>query len=166
MTNLLCIVNAWTTFCGRTVRSSVWTLNAALPRWSEASSISLLSGILSCHQSVNQSIILWEWFICNFFFLSTPILCSDPEILLVFPKSYFFPLFLILFFAALSVHSSVSEIYFWLLWQSNILIIFFSSKRLWNVIAIIIYIPITLQWQIPYFKWNHLFLVYFAMILL
>lgn len=56
MTNLLCIMNAWTTFCGKTVRSSVWTLNAALPRWSEASSISLLSGILSCHQSsINQS---------------------------------------------------------------------------------------------------------------
>lgn len=118
--------------------------------------------------SINQSIILWVWFICNFFFLSTPILCSNPEILLVFPESYFFPLFLVLFFAALtlSVHSSVSEIYFWLLWQSNILIIFLSSKRLWNIIAIIIYIPITLQWQIPYFKWNHLFFVYFAMILL
>lgn len=99
MTNLLCIMNAWTTFCGKTVRSSVWTLNAALPRWSEASSISLLSGILSCHQSIiNQSVILWVWFIYNFFFVSTPKLCSNPEILLVFPKSYSFPFFYLIWF--------------------------------------------------------------------
>lgn len=128
-----------------------------LPRPSEASSI---SGILSCH----QSIILWVWLICNFFFL-TPKLCSNPEIPLVFPESYFpFFFFLIWFFAALtlSVHSSVSEIYFWLLGQANMLIIFLSPRRLWNTIALIIYIPITLQWEIHYFKLNHLFLVYFC----
>lgn len=32
--NLVCIMNAWTTFCGRIVRNSVWTPNAVLPRWS------------------------------------------------------------------------------------------------------------------------------------
>lgn len=76
--------------------------------------------------------------------------------------------FLIWFFAGLtlSVHSSVSEIYFWLLGQANMLIIFLSPKRLWNTIALIIYIPITLQWEIHYFKLNHLFLVYFAIVFL
>lgn len=33
-TSLLCIMNAWTAFCGRIVRSSVWTPTAALLRWS------------------------------------------------------------------------------------------------------------------------------------
>lgn len=96
-----------------------------LLRWSEASSISLLSGILSCHPSM----ILWVWFIYNFFFLRTPELCSNPEILLVFPKSYFpFLIYIYLGFAGLTLISSQLSFWILLLWRINMLLIFLSPK--------------------------------------
>lgn len=89
------------------------------------------------------------------------------QILLVFPNSCLFPLpaplsfFFLLVWLYLFTAQFLKSTFIWLPWQSNTLIFLFP-KKLWNIIAIIIYIPITSQWQIPYFKFNHLLLVLFC----
>lgn len=162
-TNLLCVMNAWTTFCGRIVRSSVWAPNAALPKWSEASSISLLSGVLFCYQSYSE---------CGLFtifsFLVHPNCAQILKSCLYFQNYTYSLFFMYLVFAGLtlSVYSSVSETFWLLISVTNKYAYHLPFPlKLWNTIAIVIYIPITLQWQIPYFKLNNLFLVNFGMIL-
>lgn len=160
-TNLLCIMNALSAFCGRIVRSSVWTPNATLPRWSAKTIWSLFHFRNPLLPSINHPLsVAYLQFLLSY--TQTVLKSWNPACISRIILPFFF--FLIWFFAALtlSVHSSVSEIYFWLLGQANMLIIFLSPRRLWNTIALIIYIPITLQWEIHYFKLNHLFLVYFC----
>lgn len=160
-TNLLCIMNALSAFCGRIVKSSVWTPNATLPRWSAKTIWSLFHFRNPLLPSINHPLsVAYLQFLLSY--TQTALKSWNPACISRIILPFFF--FLIWFFAALtlSVHSSVSEIYFWLLGQANMLIIFLSPRRLWNTIALIIYIPITLQWEIYYFKLNHLFLVYFC----
>lgn len=147
-------MTVWTASFGRIMRSSVWTLSAALPTWSaygsEASS--LLPGILSSCQSS----ILGVWLIL----LSTSKLCPNPACVSKFMSLP--PLFFFLAGLTVSLHK-FSEIYFYLL---SLTIIYTHHLpypwKVWNIIAILIYILITSQWQIPYFKFSHLLLILFC----
>lgn len=141
--NLVCIMNAWTTFCGRIVRNSVWTPNAVLPRWSAKMIWSVFHFLALWNPllpSINQSSSDCGLFTISSF-LVHPNCAQILKSCLYFQNRtsslFFFPY---LIFAGLThlVHSSVSEIYFWLPWQTNMLIIFLSPKMLCNTLAIIV----------------------------
>lgn len=144
-------MTVWTASFGRIMRSSVWTLSAALPTWSaygsEASS--LLPGILSSCQSS----ILGVWLIL----LSTSKLCPNPACV-----SKFMSLPPLFFFLLVWLYHFIS---FW-----NLLLFAFRYNthhlpypwKVWDIIAILIYVLITSQWQIPNFKFSHLLLILFC----
>lgn len=127
-TNLLCIMNALSAFCGRIVKSSVWTPNATLPRWSAKTIWSLFHFRNPLLPSINHPLsVAYLQFLLSY--TQTVLKSWNPACISRIILPFFF--FLIWFFAALtlSVHSSVSEIYFWLLGQANMLIIFLSPHN-------------------------------------
>lgn len=159
------IVNVWTASFGRITRSSVWTLSTALPRWSAIRIWSLFHFPAVWNPLSHQSSILWVWLIYTFsFLLSTSKPCPNPACVSKFMSlpSFIFSFSFLLVWLYQFTAQFLKCTFIWLSWKSNILIIFLSPKKLWNIIAVVIYIPITLQWQIPYFKFNHLLLVFFC----
>lgn len=133
-TNILHIMNIQIKLSGTITRSSVWRLKA------QPCQLYLLYECSAFFPSLKSSLLINQassefWLIQTFwFFHSQP---NSVLIQLAFPNECLFSLYLSLFFSLLvRLHQFTSQFLkfasVWLLWQSNIPIIFFSPKKLRN----------------------------------
>lgn len=119
-TNLLCVMDAWTTFCGIIVRNSVWAPNAALLPWSVETIWSLFHFLalwnpLLSSISLTLSVVYLQFLLSHY--TETVLKSWNPACISKIILTPFFLMYLGFAGLTLLVYSSVSEIYFWLLWQ-------------------------------------------------